>query len=190
MIDSLLSCNNIYESCSQQMMSNCYCSDKIYKPLCLQDKNENVFQSACVAGCQTYNNGTGNCSQASCLIKKGETKDDDVDDIDLVDGLCSRPSTCYYKLILAYVAIFFIMFFTAISYIPYMKVTIGCVTRPEMNAIALGIKQLAMTGEYLTVYVYAQSTFSFYSFIHSFNNNSHSIRYWHYTRSNHIWCCH
>ena len=39
------------------------------------------------------------------------------------------------------------MFFTAIVYVPYIKVTIGCVKdTPEMNAIALGLKQLAMTG--------------------------------------------
>jgi hypothetical protein len=131
--------------------SMCNCDKNIYKPVCMKDSFDIVFESACLAGCTSYDkdlNRYTNCTYAQCIhdrlaaINKTETRP-----VVLVNGLCDAPVSCKYKLYTTYVTIFCIMLLTAMVYIPYMKVTIGCVVdHPEMNAIALGLKQLAMTG--------------------------------------------
>jgi hypothetical protein len=129
----------------------CDCDKNIYKPVCMKDSFDIVFESACLAGCKSYNknlNQYSNCSYAQCIFDRlAKINGTPSQPVSLVNGLCEAPVTCKNKLHTTYVTIFFIMLLTAMVYIPYMKVTIGCVaSNPEMNAIALGLKQLAMTG--------------------------------------------
>jgi organic anion transporter 4A len=123
------------------------CDPTVFKPVCMKDSLDIVFESACLAGCLTYDKHTGyysNCSYAQAISDRISTIKSNVS---LVNGLCELPLTCGYKLYLEYIAIVLVLFFTGLIYIPYMKITFGCVVdMPEMNAIALGIKQLAMVG--------------------------------------------
>ena len=135
--------------CFKKADLQCHCDESLYKPVCLTDtdtSSEYVFQTACIAGCKQYDSQSGKyaeCSYAECVLQD-EKKSQEAE---LVNGLCPTPNGCKNNLIISYMTIFFVMFFTAMVYVPYLKVTFGCAEdRPEINAIALGIKQLAMTG--------------------------------------------
>lgn len=134
-------------ACLAQTKHLCQCQEQNYKPVCLHGSNDIVFQSPCVAGCSSHNfeNGTYfGCALADCIMNS--TKNDDgVESSQFTNGLCPRPTSCDYKLYIIGLSIFLLTLFNAMCYIPYIKITIGC-NEPDMNAIALGIKQLAMTG--------------------------------------------
>jgi hypothetical protein len=98
--------------------------------------------------CKSYDfnsNIYSNCSYAECMLADSKVSNTE-SEFSLSNGLCPTPGSCKKKLIISYITIFFVMFFTAMVYVPYMKVTIGCTSSPDMNPLALGIKQLAMTG--------------------------------------------
>lgn len=141
-------------NCFQETDSNCKCNENLFKPVCLiNGEDEYVFQTACIAGCQSYNYDTNvysNCTYAECMLSDSKShissNSTTTSQFSLSNGLCPSPSICQNKLIISYATIFFVMFFTALVFVPYIKVTIGCTNSPEMNPIALGIKQLAMTG--------------------------------------------
>ena len=136
-------------NCFKSTDNECNCNENMFKPVCLIDgQDEYVFQTSCIAGCKSYNfdsNTYSNCSYADCMLGNQENGKMN-SSFSLTNGLCPSPSICKNKLIISYTTIFFVMFFTALVFVPYIKVTIGCATSPEMNPIALGIKQLAMTG--------------------------------------------
>jgi hypothetical protein len=151
-VESQLEINGIdfdcYTNLNQTTM--CDCDRNIFKPVCLKTSYDIVFESACIAGCKSYSKELSqysNCPHAQCISDRLSTMfNESKSPIVLDNGSCERPSACQYKLYITYVSIFLVMFITAMLYIPYMKVTVGCIaSKPEMNAIALGIKHLAMT---------------------------------------------
>jgi organic anion transporter 4A len=129
--------------------SECNCDKNLFRPVCLINRaDEYVFQTACIAGCKSYDfnsNIYSNCSYAECMLADSKVSNTE-SEFSLSNGLCPTPGSCKKKLIISYITIFFVMFFTAMVYVPYMKVTIGCTSSPDTNPLALGIKQLAMTG--------------------------------------------
>jgi len=128
--------------CYEIGRESCECNLQTFKPLCLKGADDIVFQSPCVAGCQNHSplsNRYFNCTVANCFV--GEQKE-----IELTDGICEASESCNGKLFATYVTIFCLMLINSMTFIPFVKVTIGCVSDSRMNAIALGIKQLAMTG--------------------------------------------
>lgn len=126
---------------------NCNCDSKIFKPVCLSNSKNIFFQSPCLAGCTSYiqqdksEDFYSNCSQSKCndyydltSLQKEHT---------FKDGLCPNKS-CHLKLVMSYICIFLLMLLNAITFLPYLKVTIGCVNSKEMNTIVLGLKQFFM----------------------------------------------
>ncbi len=130
----------------------CNCDQTIFKPVCLKGSSDIVFESACLAGCSSddkKNRKYTNCLYADCISNKlvAINSINPNSSFSIENGLCELPGYCRYKLYLTYVAIVLVLLFTGLIYIPYMKITFGCVASdPEMSAIALGIKQLAMVG--------------------------------------------
>jgi hypothetical protein len=135
--------------CFKDTDSECNCNENVFKPVCLiNGEDEYVFQTPCIAGCKSYDfnsNIYSNCSYAECMLADSKVSNTE-SEFSLSNGLCPSPGSCKKNLIITYITIFFVMFFTAMVFVPYIKVTIGCTSAPEINPIALGIKQLAMTG--------------------------------------------
>jgi hypothetical protein len=138
---------NLTQTSCFKSAQNCNCDSKIFKPVCLSDSKDIYFQSPCLAGCSSFtqleklDDYYSNCSQSECdayfestSLKKQHT---------LKDGLCQTKS-CELKLVVSYVCIFILMLLNAITFLPYLKVTIGCINSKEMNTIVLGLKQFFM----------------------------------------------
>jgi hypothetical protein len=127
------------------MAQNCNCNKKIFKPVCLKDSNDVFFQSACLAGCSEFDKSTeiySNCTQGlNTLTTSIENSKSNY----FINGLCPTES-CNLRLIISYSCIFFLMFLNALTFLPYLKVTIGVIDNKEMNSIGLGIKQFFMNG--------------------------------------------
>lgn len=122
--------------------NNCGCDPKIFKPVCLQDSDDTFFQSACLAGCIAYDSQSQhyfNCTQVPSTIVS-----DNYTSSFFSNGLCETDS-CFTKLIISYVCIAMLMFLNALVFLPYLKVTIGCIGDKELNSVGLGIKQFLMT---------------------------------------------
>ena len=139
--------NNLNQTECFESALNCNCDSKIFKPVCLSNSKDIYFQSPCLAGCSSYtqleklDDFYSNCTQSQCdayfepnSLKKEHT---------FKDGLCQTKS-CELKLVVSYVCIFMLMLLNAITFLPYLKVTIGCVDAKEMNTIVLGLKQFFM----------------------------------------------
>jgi hypothetical protein len=128
------------------------CDQSVFKPVCMKSSFDIVFESACMAGCLGNDKSSheySDCSYAQCISNRLSAINNiqSSSNVTLENGLCQTPSTCGYKLFISYISIVLVLFFTGLIYIPYMKITFGCVvSAPEMSAIALGIKQLAMLG--------------------------------------------
>lgn len=60
------------------------------------------------------------------------------------NGLCATNGSCSLKLIISFTCIALLMFLNALTFLPYLKVTIGCIDSREMNSIGLGFKQFFM----------------------------------------------
>lgn len=121
---------------------NCNCNKKIFKPVCLKNSNDIFFQSACLAGCFNFDKKTesySNCTQVVNSVKRDESTYNY-----FVNGLCPKDSNCNHRLIVSYLCIFLLMLMNALIFLPYLKVTIGCINSQEMNSIGLGMKQFFM----------------------------------------------
>ncbi len=125
----------------------CDCDKNIFKPVCMRNSHDIVFESPCIAGCTYYdktNNQYSNCTYAQCMSDKYADLVKNTT-FTLDNGLCAPPVSCKNKLYVTYATIFTLIFTTAMVFIPSVKVTIGCVaSHPEMNAIALGLRQLSI----------------------------------------------
>ena len=139
--------DNLTQTACLKSSVNCNCDSTIFKPVCLSNSKDIYFQSPCFAGCSTFtqleklDDFYSNCTQSECdayfepnSLRKEHT---------LKDGLCQTKS-CELKLVISYVCIFMLMLLNAITFLPYLKVTIGCVDAKEMNTIVLGLKQFFM----------------------------------------------
>jgi hypothetical protein len=130
---------------------NCDCNAKIFKPVCLINSDDTFFQSACLAGCSVYDSTTErffNCTQApqtffynaSQPLAASSSSHGDY----FANGLCETDD-CTFRLVISYASIGLLMFLNALTFLPYLKVTIGCINEKEMNSLGLGIKQFFMT---------------------------------------------
>jgi hypothetical protein len=109
----------------------CSCNSKIFKPVCLKDSQDIFFQSACLAGCSSFETDMYfNCTQVEPQSY-------------FTNGLCPHNS-CTLRLIVSFTCIALLMFLNALTFLPYLKVTIGCINSREMNSIGLGFKQFFM----------------------------------------------
>ena len=129
--------------------SNCNCNRKIFKPVCLKHSDDIFFQSACLAGCNDFDKATDfftNCTQEMDSYLLSENRGIEESHVNyFVSGLCPTKS-CYFKLVISYMCIFFLMLLNALTFLPYLKVTIGSINSKEMNPIGLGMKQFFMNG--------------------------------------------
>lgn len=137
-------------SISYKIAENCNCNRKIFKPVCLKNSEDIFFQSACLAGCTDINGKTDQfikCSQENDSFVKVDSIVEGQDEYlnYFVSGLCPT-SNCDLKLIISYACIFFLMLLNALTFLPYLKVTIGSIDSKEMNPIGLGMKQFFMNG--------------------------------------------
>ncbi len=128
---------------------NCDCNSKIFKPICLKESDDSFFQSACLAGCSAYdpiNEHFYNCTQAPSTFQfETNHYDNSTRPINFFrDGLCETEG-CMFRLVVSYSCIALLMFLNALTFLPYLKVTIGCINEKEMNSLGLGIKQFFMT---------------------------------------------
>ena len=130
--------------------TSCNCDPKVYKPVCLQDSQDIIFQSSCMAGCTTYDDVSEkytDCSQDRCMGYFDDSKLDryfnSSERPTFVNGLCPSNS-CVMKTIVAYSSISLLMFMNALLYVPYLKVVVACADDKQMNSIMLGVKQLTM----------------------------------------------
>ncbi len=129
--------------------TNCNCDPKIFKPICLKNSNDVFFKSACLAGCTEFNLKDDifyNCSQVNTSYKQTQaiSNENQQGQFDFfTSGLCQTES-CTMRLIISYSCIFLLMFMNALTFLPYLKVTIGCIEAKEMNSIGLGLKQFFM----------------------------------------------
>lgn len=117
-----------------QASTQCLCNPKIFKPVCLADSQDVFFQSACLAGCQQFDKSNETyyeCSQ----VGGGDY---------FTNGLCGTNGSCSLKLIISFACIALLMFLNALSFLPYLKCTIGCIDSRDMNSIGLGFKQFFM----------------------------------------------
>lgn len=127
---------------------NCNCNMKLFKPVCLRENTSEqrdiFFQSACLAGCTEFNKDSEiyyNCSQVTnSYIRSNSSSSYEAY---FENGLCSTGN-CNTRLIISYACIFFLMFMNALTFLPYLKATIGCIGSEEMNPIGLGMKQFFM----------------------------------------------
>jgi hypothetical protein len=129
---------------SYQIAGNCNCDSKIFKPVCLKESNDTFYQSACLAGCIGYDSTRDiyfNCSQVPDTFVKGQINETYFNYF--TNGLCTTNS-CDGKLIISYTCIALLMLLNALTFLPYLKVTIGCINAKEMNSIGLGMKQFFM----------------------------------------------
>lgn len=133
--------------CFRPADHNCVCNNRIFKPVCLSNSKDIYFQSPCLAGCHAYNSRNANndfysnCTQSNCDLYFQDTNIQK--EHIFKDGLCPTNS-CEWKLVISYVCIFLLMLLNALTFLPYLKVTIGCVDAKEMNTIILGLKQFFM----------------------------------------------
>lgn len=142
----LLNNNSTQQQCFRPA-HNCNCDTKIFKPVCLTNSKDIFFQSSCLAGCDSYNQRDlfddfySNCTQSNCDLYYTEhnLKKEHI----VKDGLCPT-NNCELKLVISYICIFLLMLLNALTFLPYLKVTIGCVNSKEMNTIVLGLKQFFM----------------------------------------------
>ncbi len=140
-------------STSYQIAQNCNCNRKIFKPVCLKKSDDIFFQTACLAGCTDFNRDTDQfmkCTQEkdSYIQIESDSSDEKSNPIYsnyFISGLCPT-SNCDLKLIVSYACIFFLMLLNALTFLPYLKVTIGSIDCKEMNPIGLGLKQFFMNG--------------------------------------------
>ena len=127
-----------------RVADNCECDAKIFKPVCLKDSNDTFFQSACLAGCTEYDpimERYFNCSEAPLTFSSNQTSGQN--EIYFTNGLCVTEN-CTARLVVSYACIALLMFLNALTFLPYLKVTIGCINAKEMNSIGLGMKQFFM----------------------------------------------
>ena len=126
-----------------QNAENCDCDEKIFKPVCLKhSSNDSFFKSACLAGCSVYDSSTDqyyNCTQMPNTYKQYNLAHNY-----FTDGLC-QTDQCTFRLVISYTCLALLMFLNALTFLPYLKVTIRCIDGEEMNSIGLGIKQFFMT---------------------------------------------
>ena len=145
--------NDFSNSTSYQIAQNCNCNRKIFKPVCLKKSDDIFFQTACLAGCTEFNRDSDQfmkCTQEkdSFIETRIETNSSEEKNMYanyFVSGLCPT-SNCDLKLIISYACIFFLMLLNALTFLPYLKVTIGSIDCKEMNPIGLGLKQFFMNG--------------------------------------------
>ena len=140
--------NNLYDPSTNYTLSeNCNCNRKIFKPVCLKNSDDIFFQSACLAGCSEFDKNTdiySNCTQEmATFVSLNETSAEQVNYF--INGLCPT-SGCTFRLVVSYMCIFFLMLLNALTFLPYLKVTIGSIDNKEMNPIGLGLKQFFMNG--------------------------------------------
>jgi hypothetical protein len=127
------------------MSQNCNCNKKIFKPVCLKDSKDVFFQSACLAGCSEFSKSTDVYSNCTQELNTFTSDSEDSANNYFINGLCPTQS-CNVRLIISYSCIFFLMFLNALTFLPYLKVTIGVIDNKEMNSIGLGLKQFFMNG--------------------------------------------
>jgi hypothetical protein len=123
-----------------QIAQNCNCNRKIFKPVCLKESDDIFFQTACLAGCTEFDRDSDQFRKCTQVKDVDETNSNY-----FVSGLCPT-SNCDFKLIISYACIFFLMLLNALTFLPYLKVTIGSIDCKEMNPIGLGLKQFFMNG--------------------------------------------
>lgn len=127
---------------------NCNCNAKIFKPVCLEGSNDTVFRSSCSAGCTEYDSKSEqyfNCTQAPLTYLLPPQNSSSVKYVNyFTNGLCPTTDACTPRLIVSYASIALLMFLNALAFLPYLKVTIGCIDAQDMNSIGLGIKQFFM----------------------------------------------
>lgn len=127
---------------NQTSLSECNCDDKVFKPVCLINSKDVFSQTACLAGCSSFEKESSyymNCTHVEDSYKVSNTSNDYY-----LDGLCPRDSSCTLGLVLTYLSIFVLFLLNALIFLPYLKVTIGCIDSKEMNSIGLGMKQFFM----------------------------------------------
>jgi hypothetical protein len=136
--------------------SNCNCKTSAFKPVCLTGSNDVIFKTPCLAGCTGYDSANKKFLGCSARINKCEPLNStfsypkttyngiDYNEGEIRNGLCPKSSSCDLRLIFSCASIFLLMFMNALTFIPYLKITMGCVEMKEMNAVALGMKQLVM----------------------------------------------
>ena len=140
--------NNLHDPSTNYTLSeNCNCNRKIFKPVCLKNSEDIFFQSACLAGCSEFDKNTdiySNCTQEmGTYVGLNESSAEQVNYF--INGLCPT-SGCTLRLVVSYMCIFFLMLLNALTFLPYLKVTIGSIDNKEMNPIGLGMKQFFMNG--------------------------------------------
>ena len=121
--------------------------------MCLKNSDDIFFQSACLAGCTDINGKTDQfikCTQEKDSFILSSTSSEEYEEDPkylnyFVSGLCPTAN-CDFKLIISYACIFFLMLLNALTFLPYLKVTIGSIDSKEMNPIGLGMKQFFMNG--------------------------------------------
>lgn len=119
---------------------DCNCNKKMFKPVCLKGSNDTFFQTACLAGCFSFDTEKEvytNCTQVPTTFTEPKTSY-------FINGLCPTDSSCSFRLVVSYVCIFLLMLMNALTFLPFLKATIGCIDNEEMNSIGLGFKQFFM----------------------------------------------
>ena len=110
--------------------SNCQCQNS-FNPVCYS-KNislQHDFQSPCHAGC-TLSIGNNQFTNCSCLQNP---------DVVLASENCNSGIKCQNKMLFNGFGALFIVFFTAVSVIPLIKATLGCV-ETSFQSFAMGMK--------------------------------------------------
>ena len=123
------------------LATDCNCNMKIFKPVCLTNSNDVFFQSACLAGCSEFDKHTdiySNCTQVPTTYPSSSPAA-----AHFINGLCPT-NDCDMRLVVSYACIFFLMLLNALTFLPYLKVTIGVINDKHMNSIGLGLKQFSM----------------------------------------------
>lgn len=119
---------------------DCNCNKKMFKPVCLKGSNDTFYQTACLAGCFSFDKDTesySNCTQIPTTFTDPASSY-------FINGLCPTDSSCTTRLIVSYLCIFLLMFMNALTFLPFLKAAIGCIDSEEMNSIGLGMKQFFM----------------------------------------------
>lgn len=134
-IDNNLNYNDMYT-----VAEDCNCNKKFFKPVCLKGSNDTFFQTACLAGCLSFDKEKeiySNCTQVPTTFTQPESSY-------FINGLCPTDSSCLFRLVMSYLCIFLLMLMNALTFLPFLKALIGCIDNEEMNSIGLGFKQFFM----------------------------------------------